>query len=310
MVKYIIKRVASALVTVWIVVSLTWFMMQAIPGDPLMNEKRVVPELKEQLRAHYGLDKPLVVQYGIYLNNFIHGNLGMSFQRKDRTVNTILAEGFPYSASLGLRAVAFGFTAGIILGIVAALNHNKIWDRFSILIAILGVSIPSFVVAAVLQYFLGVKLKILPVAQWKSFAHTIMPTFALSLTMVAQVARFMRSSMLDVIGQDYIKTAKAKGLSTFRIVWNHEIRNAIMPVITILGPYIAFVLTGSFVIETIFAIPGIGKFYVQSINMQDYSLITGITAFVGVLMVGMNLLVDIVYGLLDPRIRLDNTNSK
>ncbi len=309
MFKYILKRIAGALVTVWIVVSLTWFMMQAIPGDPFQNERRVIPELKEQLRKYYGLDKPLVVQYGVYMKNFAQGNLGMSFLRKNRMVNTIIKEGLPYSASLGLRAIAVGFIVGISLGIVAALNHNKGWDRFSIFVAILGVSIPGFVIAATLQWFLGVKLKILPVAQWKSFAHTIMPTFALSLTMIAQVARFMRSSMLDVIGQDYIKTAKAKGLSTMKIIWSHEIRNAILPVITILGPWIAFVLTGSFVIETIFAIPGIGKFYVQSINAQDYPLITGITAFMGVLMVFMNLLVDILYGLIDPRIRLDGSSK-
>jgi oligopeptide transport system permease protein len=309
MFKYILKRIAAALVTVWIVVSLTWFMMQAIPGDPFMNEKRVIPELKEQLRAHYGLDKPLVVQYGMYMKNFVKGDLGMSFQRKDRTVNTIIKEGMPYSADLGGRAIIVGLTVGLLLGIVAALNHNKGWDRFSILVAVVGVSIPAFVVAAVLQYFLGVKLRILPVAQWKTFAHTIMPTFALSLGMIAQIARFMRSQMLDVIGQDYIKTAKAKGLSQFRIVWSHEIRNAILPVITILGPWIAFVLTGSFVVETIFAIPGIGKFYVQSINTQDYSLITGITAFVGTMMVFINLFIDILYGLIDPRIRLDGTSK-
>ncbi|MGE5631791.1 MAG: ABC transporter permease [Caulobacteraceae bacterium] len=309
MFKYIMKRIAAALVTIWIVVSLTWFMMQAIPGDPFMNEKRVIPELKEQLRAHYGLDKPLVVQYGLYLKNFLKGDMGMSFQRKDRTVNTILAEGFPYSASLGLRAIIVGFTLGLLLGIVAALNHGKGWDRFSIFVAIIGVSIPAFVVAATLQYFVGVKLRLLPVAQWKGFEYTIMPTFALALGMIAQVARFMRSSMLDVLGQDYVKTAKAKGLSTLKIVWSHEIRNAILPVITILGPWIAFVLTGSFVVETIFAIPGIGKFYVQSINTQDYPLITGMTAFVGAMMVFMNLLVDILYGLIDPRIRIDSSSK-
>jgi len=303
MFKYILKRIAAALVTVWIVVSLTWFMMQAIPGDPFMNEKRVIPELKEQLRARYGLDKPLVVQYGIYLKNFLKGDLGMSFQRKDRT------DGLPYTADIGMRAIIFGFTVGILLGIVAALNHNKGWDRFSILVAVIGVSIPAFVVASVLQYFLGVKLKILPVAQYKSFAHTIMPTFALSLGMMAQIARFMRSQMLDVIGQDYIKTAKAKGLSQVKIIWSHEIRNAILPVITVLGPFIAAILAGSFVVETIFAIPGIGKFYVQSINTQDYSLITGITAFVGTLMVFINLLIDILYGLIDPRIRLDGSSK-
>ena len=309
MFKYILKRIAAALVTVWIVVSLTWFMMQAIPGDPFMNEKRVIPELKEQLRARYGLDKPLVVQYGIYLKNFLKGDLGMSFQRKDRTVNTIIKDGLPYTADIGMRAIIFGFTVGILLGIVAALNHNKGWDRFSILVAVIGVSIPAFVVASVLQYFLGVKLKILPVAQYKSFAHTIMPTFALSLGMMAQIARFMRSQMLDVIGQDYIKTAKAKGLSQVKIIWSHEIRNAILPVITVLGPFIAAILAGSFVVETIFAIPGIGKFYVQSINTQDYSLITGITAFVGTLMVFINLIIDILYGLIDPRIRLDGSSK-
>lgn len=308
MFKYILKRIGSALVTVWIVLSLTWFMMQAIPGDPFMNEKRVIPELKEALRAHYGLDKPLVVQYGMYMKNFLKGDLGMSFQRKDRTVNTIIKEGMPYSADLGLRAIAVGLVIGISLGIVAALNHNKGWDRFSILVAVIGVSIPAFVVASVLQYFLGVKLRILPVAQYKTFAHTIMPTIALSLSMIAQIARFMRSQMLDVIGQDYVKTAKAKGLSQLKIVWSHEIRNAILPVITVLGPHVAFVLTGSFVVETIFAIPGIGKFYVQSINTQDYSLITGITAFVGTLMVFINLVIDILYGLIDPRIRLDGSS--
>lgn len=308
MTKYIIKRFATALLTVWVVVSLTWFMMQAIPGDPFQSEKRVIPELKEQIRAHYGLDKPLVVQYGMYMKNFLHGNLGMSFLRKDRTVNTIIRDGLPYTADLGLRSIALGCTVGIVLGIVAALNHNKGWDRFSIFIAIVGVSIPAFVIASVTQYFLGVKLKILPVAQYKSFAHTIMPTLALSLSMIAQVARFMRSQMLDVIGQDYIKTAKAKGLSQLKIVWSHEIRNAILPVITIMGPLIAGILAGSFVIENIFAIPGIGKFYIWSINTHDYPLITGITAFIGTLMVFINLIIDILYGFIDPRIRLDGSS--
>lgn len=309
MYKYILSRVVAALITVWIVCSLTFFMMQAIPGDPFQNEKRVIPELKEALRKYYGLDKPLIVQYGIYMKNLAQGKLGMSFQYKNRTVNDIIANGFPVSADLGLRAVFVGFTIGVSLGIVAALNHNRGWDRFSILVAIIGVSIPNFVVAALLQWTLGVKLRVLPVAQWKGFEYTIMPVFALSLGMIAQVARFMRSSMLDVIGQDYVKTAKAKGLSQLAIVWRHEIRNAILPIITILGPWIAFVVTGAFVTETIFAIPGLGKFYVQSINMQDYTLIMGITAFLGTMMVFMNLIVDIVYGLVDPRIRLDGSSK-
>lgn len=305
---YILKRVFTAIITVWVVVTLTWFMMQALPGDPFQNEKRVIPELKEALRKYYGLDKPLVVQYGIYLGNVLQGKLGMSFQYKSRTVNDIIRDGFKASADLGLRAVIVGFVLGTLLGIVAALNHNGGWDRFSIMVAIIGVSIPAFVIAALMQWVFGVKLRILPVAQWKGFAWTIMPVFALSLGMIAQIARFMRSSMLDVIGQDYIKTAKAKGISTLQIVWKHEIRNAILPIITILGPWIAFVITGAFIIETIFAIPGLGHFYVQSINMQDYTLITGLTVFIGSILVFMNLLVDIVYGLIDPRIRLDGSS--
>ena len=305
MVRYVFSRIGSAILTVWVVVSLTWFMMQAVPGDPFQNEKRVIPEIKEAMRKYYGLDKPLIVQYGIYMKNLVQLKLGLSFQYKSRTVNQVIANGFPYSASLGLRALVVGLVLGILLGIVAALNHNGGWDRFSILIAIIGVSIPNFVIASLLQWIFGVKLGILPVAQWKGFEYTIMPVFALCLGLLAQIARFMRSSMLDVIGQDYIKTAKAKGLSQVEIVWRHEIRNAIMPVITIIGPWVAFVMTGAFVVETIFAIPGLGKFFVQSINNHDYTMICGMSAFLGAMLVVANLLVDIVYGLIDPRIRLD-----
>lgn len=309
MVKYIAKKLLYAFITIWIVVSATFFMMQAIPGDPFMNEKRVIPEIKENLRKYYGLDKPLHEQYFIYMKNLMTGKLGMSFQYKNRTVNEIITNGFPISASLGMRALIVGLIAGIFLGVIAALNHNKGWDRFSIFVAIIGVSIPGFVIAALLQWVFGVKLRWLPVAQWKTFGHTIMPTFSLSLGLVANLARFMRSSMLDVIGQDYIKTAKAKGLSPFEIVWRHQLRNAILPVITILGPWIAVIITGTFVIETVFAIPGLGKFYVQSINMQDYTLITGITAFFGSILVLMNMLVDVAYGLIDPRIRISKRSS-
>ena len=309
MVRYIFSRIGSAIITVWVVVSLTWFMMQAVPGDPFQNEKRVIPEIKEAMRRYYGLDKPLIVQYGIYMKNLVQLKLGLSFQYKARTVNEVIANGFPYSASLGLRALVVGLVLGILLGIVAALHHNGGWDRFSILIAIIGVSIPNFVIASLLQWVFGVKLGILPVAQWKGFEYTIMPVFALSLGLLAQIARFMRSSMLDVIGQDYIKTAKAKGLSAVEIVWRHEIRNAIMPVITIIGPWVAVVITGAFVVETIFAIPGLGKFFVQSINNHDYTMICGMSAFLGTMLVVANLLVDIIYGLIDPRIRLDGSSK-
>lgn len=303
--KYILNRVLTALITVWIVTSLAWVMIQAIPGDPFTNEKRVIPEVRAAMERYYGLDKPLVVQYAIYMGRVLHGNLGLSFVYKTTTVNQIIARSFPVSANLGLKSIVVGFSVGIFLGILAALNHNKFWDRFSIFIAIIGVSIPAFVISAVLQYFLGVKLHVLPVAQWKGLEYQIMPVFALALGMIAQVARYMRSQMLDVIGQDYVKTAKAKGLSQVAIVWNHEIRNAILPIITILGPWIAFIITGTFVIESIFAIPGLGKYYVNSINTQDFTVVSGLTAFVGTILVLATLVVDVLYGLIDPRIRIE-----
>ncbi len=309
MLKYILNRILTAIVTIWIVTSLAWVMIQAIPGDPFTNDKRVVPEIRAAMERYYGLDKPLVVQYAIYMGRVLHGNLGYSFVYKTTTVNTIIARSFRYSADLGARSIVFGFAVGLFLGILAALNHNKFWDRFSIFIAIIGVSIPAFVISAMLQYFLGVKLGILPVALWRGFEYTIMPVFALSLGMIAQVARYMRSQMLDVIGQDYIKTAKAKGLTQLSIIWNHEIRNAILPVITILGPWIAFIITGTFVIESIFVIPGLGQYYVNSINLQDYTVVAGLTAFVGSVLVLMTLLVDILYGIVDPRIRIDGSHK-
>ena len=307
--KYIINRVLTALVTVWIVTSLAWVMIQAIPGDPFTNEKRVVPATRAAMKAYYGLDKPLVVQYAIYMGRVLHGNLGYSFVYKTTTVNQIIARSFPVSADLGMKSITVGFIVGTFLGILAALNHNKFWDRFSILVAIIGVSIPAFVISAVLQYFVGVKLHLLPVAQWKGLEYQIMPIFALSLGMIAQIARYMRSQMLDVIGQDYVKTAKAKGLSQIAIVVNHEIRNAILPIITILGPMIAFIITGTFVVESIFAIPGLGKYYVNSINTQDFTVVSGLTAFVGTILVFATLAVDILYGIIDPRIRIDGANK-
>ena len=307
--KYILNRVLTALVTVWIVTSLAWVMIQAIPGDPFTNEKRVVPATRAAMKAYYGLDKPLVVQYAIYMGRVLQGNLGYSFIYKTTTVNQIIARSFPVSADLGLKAIVVGFSGGIFLGILAALNHNKFWDRFSIFIAIIGVSIPAFVIAALLQYFIGVKLDLLPVAQWKGLEYQIMPVFALALGMVAQVARYMRSQMLDVIGQDYVKTAKAKGLSQIAIVVNHEIRNAILPIITILGPWIAFIITGTFVIESIFAIPGLGKFYVNAIATQDFTVVSGLTAFIGTILVFATLIVDVLYGIIDPRIRIDGSSK-
>ncbi|HHY77742.1 MAG TPA: ABC transporter permease [Clostridiales bacterium] len=303
MVRYIIKRFIVSIITVWILVTLTFFLVRALPGDPFLSEK-ITPEIKANMMRYYGLDKPLPVQYATYMSNLLKGDMGYSLRYKNRTVNAIIADAFPASAELGIRSLIFSVTVGLILGIIAALNHNKGWDYASMVIAVIGVSVPSFIVGALIQYLFGIKWKILPVAQWKSFAHTIMPTFALGLGTLALIARLMRTSMLEVVGQDYIKTAKAKGLSPFQVTVKHQIRNAILPVVTVMGPLVATLLTGTFVVEQIFAIPGLGRHYVLSIQNLDYTMVMGLTIFYGAFLVFMNFLVDIAYGLVDPRIRV------
>lgn len=303
MVRYIIKRFIVSIITVWILVTLTFFLVRALPGDPFLSEK-ITPEIKANMMRYYGLDKPLPVQYATYMSNLLKGDMGYSLRYKNRTVNAIIADAFPASAELGIRSLIFSVTVGLILGIIAALNHNKGWDYASMVIAVIGVSVPSFIVGSLIQYLFGIKWRILPVAQWKSFAHTIMPTFALGLGTLALIARLMRTSMLEVVGQDYIKTAKAKGLSPFQVTVKHQIRNAILPVVTVLGPLVATLLTGTFVVEQIFAIPGLGRHYVLSIQNLDYTMVMGLTIFYGAFLVFMNFLVDIAYGLVDPRIRV------
>lgn len=303
MVRYIIKRFIVSIITVWILATLTFFLIRALPGDPFLSEK-ITPEIKANMMRYYGLDKPLPVQYATYMSNLLKGDMGYSLRYKNREVNDIIADAFPASAELGVRSLVFSVTVGLILGIIAALNHNKGWDYASMVIAVIGVSVPSFIVGSLIQYLFGIKWRILPVAQWKSFAHTIMPTFALGLGTLALIARLMRTSMLEVVGQDYIKTAKAKGLSPFQVTVKHQIRNAILPVVTVLGPLVATLLTGTFVVEQIFAIPGLGRHYVLSIQNLDYTMVMGLTIFYGAFLVFMNFLVDIAYGLVDPRIRV------
>ncbi|MPN10415.1 Dipeptide transport system permease protein DppB [bioreactor metagenome] len=256
------------------------------------------------MMKYYGLDRPLPEQYIKYMGNLVKGEMGFSLKYKNRTVNQIIRDAFPNSADLGLRSLAFSVSVGLVLGIIAAINHNKGWDYTSMIIAVIGVSVPSFVIGGLVQYFFGIYLKILPVAQWKSFAHTILPTFSLGLSTLALIARLMRTSMLEVVGQDYIKTAKAKGLSPVQVTIKHQIRNAILPVVTVLGPLVAALLTGTFVVEQIFAIPGLGRHYVISIQNLDYTMVLGLTIFFGAFLVFMNFLVDIAYGFVDPRIRV------
>ncbi|MGB9814125.1 MAG: ABC transporter permease [Thermovenabulum sp.] len=301
--RYILNRFLVSLITAWVLVTIVFFLVRLLPGDPFLSEK-ITPEIKQNMMRYYGFDKPLYVQYFRYITNLLKGDLGYSLRYKNRTVNEVIKQAFPYSADLGIRAVIFATIVGVTLGIIAALNRNKPLDYLSMFIAIIGISVPGFVIGPLLQYYFAIKLKLLPVAQWKGFAYTIMPTFALSLGSLALMARLMRASMLDVVNQDYIKTAKSKGLSPTQIVWRHQIRNAILPVVTVLGPVTATLLTGTFVIEQIFAIPGLGKFYILGIQNLDYSLVLGMTVFYGLFLIAANFVVDIIYGIIDPRIRL------
>ncbi len=304
MLKYVGKRIIISIITIWVLITIVFVLVRLLPGDPFQDGK-LTQETIDRMKAYYGLDKSLPEQYVGFMKNMLHGDLGYSLKYNSRKVNTIIGTAFPYSADLGLRALFFALIAGLFLGIVAALNRGKTLDYISMVIAVIGISVPSFVVGTILQYFFSVKLGILPVAKWESFAHTILPSFALGLYTMALLARMMRANMLDVIGMDYVKTAKSKGLSTFQIITKHEIRNSILPIITILGPTIAGLLTGGFVIEQIFAIPGLGRYYVLAVQNLDYSMTLGITIFYGSFLVVMNLLVDIAYGFIDPRIRVE-----
>lgn len=308
MLKYIGSRVVISLITIWILMTMTFFLVRALPGDPFTSEK-TSPQIRDTMMKYYGLDKPLSIQYLQYLKNFASGNLGYSMKYKNRTVNQVIADAFPNSAELGLRALFFAIPIGIGLGIMAALNHNKAWDYTCMIIAVFGVSVPSFIVGGLLQYFFAVKFRLFPVAQWNGFEYTILPSIALGLGTLARLARLMRASMLEIVGQDFIKTAKAKGLPKWKVVVKHQIRNAILPVVTVLGPIVAALVTGTFVIEQIFAIPGLGRHYVMGIQNLDYSMILGLTVFFGSFVVLMNLLVDITYGFVDPRIRLSMQES-
>lgn len=305
MLKYTLKRALMAILTIWVVVTITFFLMNSIPGDPFTDQKKIPPEIMEKLEKKYGLDQPLVVQYGKYLKNILKGDLGDSMKYKNRSVNSIIEEGFPVSFKVGMLAIIFAAVVGISFGTIAGLNRAKFFDFLVIILAVIGVSVPSFVFAALFQYVFGVKLKWFPVARWGTPAHYVMPVLALGIGYVAYIARMMRTSMLDVLNQDYIRTARAKGLSSTQVTWRHTIRNAILPIVTILGVSIAGIVVGSFVIENIFAIPGIGKHFVQSITHQDYTLIMGTTVFYAVILVVMMFLIDIFYGIVDPRIRLE-----
>lgn len=305
MLKYTLERFLSMLLVIFIIITATFLLMHSIPGGPFTGEKNLPPAVIQNIMERYKLNDPLWKQYIDYLMNVIQFDFGPSFKYEDRTVNQIIADGLPISATLGFGAAGLALTLGIPAGIIAALRQNK-WPDYAVMFAAtIGISVPNFITATLLIYVLALKLELLPAAMWGGIEYAIMPCMALAALPTAVIARLTRSSMLDVMGQDYIRTAKAKGLSTFTVIWRHALKNALMPVVTYLGPMIAFILLGSFVIESIFAIPGLGRYFVMSIYNRDYTTILGVTIFDAAFLVFLNFLVDIAYVFLDPRINLD-----
>ncbi|NMA34279.1 MAG: ABC transporter permease [Clostridiaceae bacterium] len=304
MAKYIIKRVLLAVVTLWLIATITFILMNMVPGGPFLAEKAPSEATLKALNEKYGLDKPLIVQYGNYMSRLLRGDMGPSIKQRGRTVNQIISNGFKVSARVGGISVLVAVLIGITLGSIAAMNRSKWIDNVIIVVSTCGIAVPSFVVSTVLMIVFSVKLKLLPTYGLSSPLHYIMPVMALSFYPTAYITRLMRSSMLEVLGQDYMRTARAKGLSQFKMLFKHALRNAILPVVTYLGPLLAYTLTGSFVVEKIFTIPGLGNDFISSITNRDYTLIMGTTIFLAALIVTMNLMVDIAYKLIDPRIKL------
>ncbi|WP_077213412.1 ABC transporter permease [Bacillus dakarensis] len=310
MVTYIFKRFFAMIVTLWLIITLTFFLMHSLPGSPFNEERTTSEAVQKNLEAHFNLDKPLPVQYVSYLKSVIQLDFGPSIKKPSDTVNEMLGRGFPVSFELGMLTLLVAIISGITLGVFAALRHNGIVDYIAMTIAVFGISIPNFVMATLLIQQFAVNWGILPVATWKSWQHMVLPTLALATGPMAIIARLTRSSMLEVLTQDYIRTAVAKGLSPFKIVFKHALKNALLPVVTVLGTLAAGILTGTFVIEQIFAIPGMGKYFVDSINNRDYPVIMGTTVFYSALLIFLLFLVDIAYGILDPRIKLHKGEGK
>ena len=304
--KYVLKRIIYMIITLLVIATATFFLMHSLPGTPFDEEKMrlLTAEQRQQIYAKYGMDQPLLIQYFMYLANIFKGDFGTSFIYTGQSVQQIIAARIGPSALIGLQAVLLGLAIGLVLGIIAAYKHNSGIDFFTMVLSVLGISVPNFVVAAILQYQFGMKWGLFPVAYWESYASSILPSLALSFGVIAIIARFMRTEVLDVLQQDYILMAKSKGLSPFKILMMHTIRNSIIPVVTLLGPIVVNLLTGSLAVENIYSIPGIGSLFVDSIKSNDYTTILGLTLFYSAFYVVTILIVDLLYCVIDPRIRL------
>ena len=302
MTRYVFRRLGGAIIILWVIITVTFALMHAIPGGPFTTEKKLPPQVKASIEAKYHLDDPVWKQYGDYLGGVITGDLGPSYKYEGRSVNDIISEAFPISAQLGLLSLMVAVVGGIAAGAISAMRPNGIVDYAVTVLSTIGISVPTFIIGAVLVYVVGFELGWFPVALWRGPSYMVLPVLTLAAQPMAFIARLTRSGLLDVYQQEYIRTARAKGLSSWTILTRHALGNAILPVITYLGPLAASLLTGSFIVETIFAIPGLGQYFVTSIYNRDYTVILGITIFYSALVVFLNILVDMIYPLIDPRV--------
>ncbi|MCI7814514.1 MAG: ABC transporter permease [Lachnospiraceae bacterium] len=307
MLKYIFKRIIAGVLSLFVLITITFFLMHAIPGGPFSPaEQRNVPaKVLDQINEKYGLNDPLIVQYKTYLTNLLHGDLGISFKKQDTSVNELIANGFPVSAKVGVLAIILALSIGIPLGILAAVKRGTGIDGFAMVLATIGISVPSFVICVLLMYLFCEKWKILPsygLNSWKSY---LLPVFCMAFSPIAYITRLMRSSMLEVMGQDYIRTERSKGVPEFTVIGKYALKNSILPVVTYVGPLVASLITGTFIIEKLFSIPGLGRYFVSAIADRDYSVTLGLTVFLGVVIIICNLVVDIMYVVIDPRVKID-----
>lgn len=314
MLKFIVIRLLQAIPVLLVISTLTFFMVRLAPGDPFMQERQASPEIMQALREYYGLDKPLWEQYLIFHGNLLQGELPPSYVYSNRTVTELIAESFPVSATLGLSSLLIALGLGIPAGIVAAVRKNSLFDYGPMSLSMIGICLPTFVMGPLLQLLFGLQMGWFPVTGWSSpfggglfsnFEYRVLPSLTLGLFFAAYIARLTRGGMLEVLSQDYIRTARAKGVSPSAIIWKHALKGGLLPVVSFLGPAFAGIISGSFVIETIFQIPGLGRHFVNSALNRDYSLVQGTVIFYATLIILMNLLVDVVQVMLNPRLRYD-----
>lgn len=304
MATFLVRRLFTILATLWVLASITFFLLRVVPGGPFDTEKALPPEIKANVNAKFGLDKPLFTQYLNYLNGIVHFDFGPSFKYEGRTVTEVIEDTLPTSVELGVYSLILSVIIGLPLGVLSAYKQNTWVDFSAMFMAVAGISLPSYFVGAILIYVFALHFQILPAALWDDWASKILPVITLGSRPASLIARLTRASLLESIRSDYVRTARAKGLSESKVILKHALRNSLIPVITLLGPLAAYVLTGTFVIEFIFAIPGMGKYFIDAVTNRDYPLIMGVTMVFGFTLVIANLLVDICYALIDPRIRI------